>query len=70
MILSDEIAKIERGLSERGLTVKALCEAAGIDQSTWTRWKGGSNAPMMHTWQRVCAAFNRMVAPDRDRGAA
>lgn len=60
--LSAEIANIERRLGGQGVTVKRLCDAAGIDQSTWSRWKAGSTNPNMATWMRVLSAVNEIGA--------
>ena len=61
MGIPSEIEAMERGLSDRGLTAKALCEASGINQSTWTRWKAGQTAPNLATWQRVLDAYRREI---------
>lgn len=62
MAVATEIAKMEGQLSDAGQTVKALCEEAGVNQSTWTRWKAGSHAPNMTTWQKVQEAHRRLVS--------
>lgn len=64
MSVANKIEAIERGLSVAGVTVKALCDAAEINQSTWTRWKAGSNAPNMTTWARIEAAFDQLAKRD------
>ncbi len=56
MGIAEDIEEIEAGLAEAGVTVKTLCAVAEINQSTWTRWKAGSNAPNMVTWSRVATA--------------
>lgn len=70
MAVSDEIAAMESELAKVGQTVKALCVAAGVNQSTWTRWKTGNHAPNMATWQKVRDAHMRMVADRPQAGAA
>lgn len=62
MTIALEIAKMEADLAAAGVTVKALCEEAGVNQSTWTRWKSGSNAPLMATWGKVRESFDRITA--------
>jgi predicted transcriptional regulator len=62
MAVSEEMAQIEASLSSAGLTVKALCATAGVNQSTWTRWKAGSNEPNMATWAKVRDAFTTIMA--------
>jgi len=70
MAVATEIAEMESQLSCAGLTVKALCEDAGVNPSTWTRWKAGSHAPNMTTWQKVRDAHRRLVAEEPQAGAA
>ena len=61
MTISAKIAQMEADLSSVGVTVKALCEEAGVNQSTWTRWKAGSHAPLMETWGKVCETYERIM---------
>lgn len=70
MAVATEIAEMEVQLNAAGQTVKALCEEAGVNQSTWTRWKAGSHAPNMATWQKVREAHHRLVADEPQAGAA
>lgn len=70
MAVATEIAEMEDQLSAAGKTVKALCEEAEVNQSTWTRWKAGSHAPNMATWQKVRDAHRRLVAGHPEAGAA
>lgn len=67
MSVPSQIRSIEQALADAGLSVRALCARAGVNQSTWTRWKAGSNTPNMSTWSRVQEAFESMI---NDRGAA
>ena len=67
MSVPSQIQFIEKALADAGLSVRALCAHAGINQSTWTRWKAGSTTPNMSTWSRVEEAFERMA---NERGAA
>jgi hypothetical protein len=61
MDIRAEIESMERGLAEVGSTARALCDAAGVNQSTWTRWKSGANAPNFGTWGRVRSAYSRLI---------
>lgn len=69
MAIAIEIASMERELVAAGRTVKALCDEAGVNQSTWTRWKAESNAPNMTTWQKVLEAHQRLTSQPH-QGAA
>lgn len=65
MAIDDDIAEMERGLSGAGRTVKDLCDAADVSQSTWTRWKAGSNSPTFSTWQKVRQAYEGFMTPQQ-----
>ncbi len=62
MSIQVPIENMEKALRDAGLTSRALCDKAGINTSTWTRWKAGLNAPNMDTWSKVTAAFGEMVS--------
>ncbi len=61
MNIPTEIKAMEDEMSRLGITAKALCEEAYINQSTWTRWKSGLNLPNFGTWARVTSAFETVV---------
>lgn len=62
MSFISRIVDIERELSEKGRRVSDLCEAAGINRSTWTRWKSGATSPLMAAWERVEGAKADLLA--------
>jgi hypothetical protein len=70
MDIRSEIVEIEAKLQSRRITTRALCEAAGINASTWTRWKSGSNGPNLGTWLRVRSAFEALLSPQSKQDAA
>ena len=57
-----QITEIEESLAEAGLTVKRLCEEAGIAETTWSRWKNGSFFPSHLKWQKIKIAFESLMA--------
>lgn len=57
-----EIAAIEKRLAESGKTIDDLCEAAGINRTTWQRWRNGEVGPTMKSWQRVQEALPKVAA--------
>lgn len=69
MAVASEIAEMEGQLSAAGQTVKALCETAGVNQSTWTRWKAGSHVPNLATWRKVREAHDLLVQGNARAGA-
>lgn len=62
MSVIPKVEAIEAKLKESGLSVRALCAAAGVNQSTWTRWKSGETAPNMTTWARVEDALSSITS--------
>lgn len=55
------IDEIESRLSARKLSVAHLCREAGINQTTWVRWKRGDTAPRSSMWNHVVATANRLI---------
>lgn len=53
MSIAEQVSKIERDLAARGWSPDDLCRKAGINRSTWTRWKSGVVIPNLATWQKV-----------------
>lgn len=66
MDVQGDIDAMERALAERALTVRALCDLAEVNPSTWTRWKAGLTAPNMATWIRVRNAFAALTPSTSD----
>jgi predicted transcriptional regulator len=66
MSVLPEIEAIEAKLKDAGASVTALCAAADVNQSTWTRWKSGKTVPNMATWQKVNSAFKSIVGRKED----
>lgn len=62
MEIKAEIMRMEGGLAKAGATARALCDRAGVNQSTWTRWKSGATAPNLSTWGRVQSAYAELTA--------
>lgn len=54
MITNDIQALAEK----RGMPVARLLQAAGIDRSTWWRWKTGRFQPRAGTVERIMEALN------------
>lgn len=42
MSLKDDITALETELKAAGVSIGAVLGAAGVDRSSWTRWKGGT----------------------------
>lgn len=70
MTIALNIQRIECGLSDKGISVKELCTIAGINQSTWTRWKSGATTPNMATWSKIESAFDDLTSDAKKAEAA
>jgi predicted transcriptional regulator len=68
-MVASEIKSMEDGLAACGRSVSELCAEAGINQSTWTRWKAGKNVPNLATWGKVRQAFDAVTATDTGAAA-
>ena len=51
------IRAIEAELSAARIGIADFCDRAGINRSTWTRWKAGRFEPRREQWRRVVAAL-------------
>ncbi len=61
-----EVAEIEAKAREAGQPMLPVIERAGIEYSTWTRWKRGAITPNLATLNRVRLALDLALA---ERGA-
>ena len=59
------VLAIEAELKAKKIPVCRLTAEAGIMPSTWSRWKAGSNAPYMETWNTVLEAKARLLKRGR-----
>lgn len=51
------LLQMENAAVSRGESVRGLLSEAGVNPSTWWRWKSGLSEPRMDTWRRVQSAF-------------
>ena len=56
MDIPTEIRAIETAAKQRGLNIQSILDEAGIDRSTWTRWKSGVTKPRLENWMAVKVA--------------
>ncbi len=69
MTLSAEIADLERSLREANIPLDGVITSAGINRSTWTRWKNGSvQGARYDAIARVRAAADAAIKSKRRRG--
>lgn len=61
MAFIDEIIRIETELTENRSNPTELCALAGIDRSTWSKWKSNPDAmPTMRLWKKVEGALEKI----------
>jgi transcriptional regulator with XRE-family HTH domain len=48
--------EIEARAHAAGMTLREVCQHAGIALSTFYRWKAGKTAPTLTVYSRICAA--------------
>lgn len=61
-----DIKEIEARLKEAGVPVEAMLANAGVDRSTWTRWKAGAFSPRLSKWRDVESAVRAALSNDRE----
>lgn len=61
MQIAAEISEIESRLKARRITLGVVLLEAGIDRSTWTRWRSGATRPRLDTWMAVQSAASRLL---------
>lgn len=66
MDVKAEVRSLEDRLKKSGLGVQPLLDAAGVDRSTWGRWKSGTFSPRLSKWLSVTAEAERLL---RERAA-
>lgn len=67
MSLASEITALETDLKTDGISVDAVLVKAGVDRSTWTRWKNGSvTGARYDTMQKVRSAAAALRLPAND----
>lgn len=50
---------IQSAATAAGLSISAMCREAGIDPSTFWRWKSNKHTPHMDNIRRMCEAIER-----------
>jgi hypothetical protein len=60
MDVRTEIKGIEEQMAEAGVSIASLCRLAGLNQTSWVRWKNGMPA-RRSSWDRVRNAVNDVV---------
>lgn len=61
MKIIDEISHIERRLRLARIPLQELYRQAGINGSTWTRWRSSKTSPRLTTWNDVQRAADDLI---------
>lgn len=69
MLDPHDIGMMEDALSARDVPVAVLCRRAGINASTWGRWKNGAFAPSYRKGCDVKAAFDDILREQGESSA-
>lgn len=59
-ILTD-IQNLDAGLRRAGVTDADFCALAGINLSTWWRWRSGAAEPRWSLWRKAKAAGEALI---------
>ena len=57
----DEVLAFEAEIKNSGLRVDDVLRQAGIDRSTWTRWKAGTTVPRLDNWRSMERAVEALM---------
>ena len=63
--MADLLKQLERDIAARGVSTRRVLKEAGVNPSTWTRWKAGRNSPNLSTLERCHSAVRAFpLLPD------
>jgi hypothetical protein len=54
------IKAVEEKLARLGITGHAFARRAGVNPSTWTRWRTGETEPNVATWRKVVEQVSKL----------
>lgn len=70
MSISDEIENMAAGLAQHKVPTGAFCDKAGINPSTWQRWRNGDVMPNMRSFEAAKTAYDALIEAARTAEAA
>ena len=59
---TDPIAALFERASSHRVPMSLICERAGVDQTTPSRWKRGKNGATLDAVSKLAAALNEIIA--------
>ncbi|KRB51805.1 hypothetical protein ASE04_09755 [Rhizobium sp. Root708] len=69
MTIHTDIENIERRLRLARIPLQRLFQEAGINGSTWTRWRAQKTSPRLNTWNDVTRAADELILKKAGEGA-
>lgn len=66
-VINEQINDIERRAKAAGVSMASLLAKAGLNESTWWRWKQGKSSPLLSSLDKVAKAI---YAVELERRAA
>lgn len=57
----DRLTNYEQQAADVGVTMRAICEAAELEYSTYWRWREGRVRPSWDAWERFIQAYERLT---------
>ncbi len=61
MQLAAQSASMEERLRANRVSLAVVLSEAGIDRSTWTRWRSGATRPRLDTWMAAQSAVEKVL---------
>jgi len=68
--MTDYLEQVRRHAGSLGMTPLELVRAAGVNESTWRRWRAGTFAPQTRTLDRLLSYQPKKAASVFRRGIA
>lgn len=57
----NDLHALEKALRQASVPVEDVLAAAGVDRSTWSRWKNDRTIPRFENWLKVRNAADRLI---------
>lgn len=68
MNIQREMQRAERRLRRARATMQETLRLAGLEESTYYRWKAGQRRPRPRTWERFVRAVDKLAPPKAKTG--
>lgn len=61
MSISDEIAQLEARIEKAKIPLAKVLSGAGVDRSTWSRWRSDDVSPTLTKWRAVLRVIDELT---------